>query len=97
VGHVLVALRTDLFLPDQIFRERMDAILQMLKASPPSPGTQRVLVPGEIEFAHEATAIARGIALAVPVAAQLTSFGAELGVTFPSPIAQTVKTESFSA
>jgi hypothetical protein len=54
-------------------------------------------VPGEIEFAHEATAIARGIALAVPVAAQLTSFGAELGVTFPSPIAQTVKTESFSA
>ena len=96
VGHVLVALRTDLFLPDHVFRERMDAILQMLKASPPAPGTQRVLVPGEIEFAHEATAMARGIALAAPVSTRLTTFGAELGVTFPPPVAQKT-TESFSA
>jgi LDH2 family malate/lactate/ureidoglycolate dehydrogenase len=85
VGHVLAALRTDLFVPARDFRSRMDAILRMLKASPPAPGGgPRVLVPGEIELASEAANRKRGIALARPVADQLVSLGAELGVAFPS-------------
>ena len=38
VGHVLAAVRTDLFMTDDEFRERMDAILRMLKAAPAAPG-----------------------------------------------------------
>ncbi len=38
VGHVFAAVRTDLFVPEAEFRGRMDAILRMLKASPPAPG-----------------------------------------------------------
>src|SRR4029079_5809763 len=37
VGHVFGAVRTDLFVPAAEFRTRMDAILRMLKASPPAP------------------------------------------------------------
>lgn len=87
VGHVLAAVRTDLFLPEGEFRSRMDAILRLLKASPPAPGAARVLAPGEIELEHEAENLARGIALAPQIEAQLAALGAELSVPFPAPIA----------
>lgn len=87
VGHVLAAIRTDLFVPDADFRGRMDAILGLLKAAPPAPGqTSRVLVPGEIELAHEARHRADGIALPSQIVDQLVAFGDPLGVTFPAPI-----------
>jgi LDH2 family malate/lactate/ureidoglycolate dehydrogenase len=96
VGHVLAAVRTDLFITERTFRERMDAILEMLKASPPAPGVERVLVPGEIEFAHESRAREHGIALTGPITAQLTSLGEELGVRFPSPLTASVSSGSAS-
>ncbi|MPY90024.1 MAG: Ldh family oxidoreductase [Luteitalea sp.] len=85
VGHVLAAVRTDLFVTGGEFGERMDAILQMLKASPPVPGEQRVLVPGEIERAHELRHREQGITLAGPIAGQLARLGEELGVSVPCP------------
>jgi LDH2 family malate/lactate/ureidoglycolate dehydrogenase len=86
VGHVLAAVRTDLFITDGEFRARMDAVLKMLKASPPAPGSERVLAPGEIELAHESRARQHGIELAAAIAGQLAHLGAELGVPFPSPL-----------
>jgi LDH2 family malate/lactate/ureidoglycolate dehydrogenase len=83
VGHVLAAVRTDLFLPDAEFRSRMDAILRMLKASPAAPGTERVLAPGDIERAHEEANTRLGIPLDETIAAQLAKFGASVGVAFP--------------
>jgi LDH2 family malate/lactate/ureidoglycolate dehydrogenase len=98
VGHVLAAVRTDLFLPDSEFRARMDDILRMLKASPAAPGLAgRVLAPGEIELAHEARHREQGIALAVQIAAQLADFGAGLGVPFPPHLAQPSPSESAPA
>jgi LDH2 family malate/lactate/ureidoglycolate dehydrogenase len=91
VGHIMAAVRTDLFGTDAAFRERMDAILRMLKASPPAPGVARVLVPGEIELANERRARQHGIDLSPAVAAQLTSLGDELGVEFPSCLAASVR------
>jgi LDH2 family malate/lactate/ureidoglycolate dehydrogenase len=86
VGHVLAAVRTDLFVSDAEFRARMDAILSMLKAAPPAPGAERVLVPGEIELANEASARTHGIALPPAIATQLAEFGEPMGVPFPSPL-----------
>jgi LDH2 family malate/lactate/ureidoglycolate dehydrogenase len=85
VGHVFAAVRTDLFVTGKQFRERMDAILRMLKASPAAPGGQRVLTPGEIEFANESRMRDEGIALPEAIAGQLLGLGEELDVTFPSP------------
>lgn len=87
VGHVLAAVRTDLFLPESKFRERMDSILKMLKAAPPAPGGERVLVPGEIEFANERRMRKQGIALGEPIVRQLAKLSEELGVPLPSPLA----------
>jgi LDH2 family malate/lactate/ureidoglycolate dehydrogenase len=88
VGHVFAALRTDLFVAEAQFTERVDAILRMLKCAPSAPGVSRVLVPGEIELANEVRMRAEGIPLAAPIASQLETLGAELGVAFPAPIAQ---------
>jgi LDH2 family malate/lactate/ureidoglycolate dehydrogenase len=86
VGHVFAAVRIDLFLPAAEFRRRMDEILRMLKASPPAPGYERVLGPGEIELAHEQRHRQSGIVLARSVVSQLTALGEELDVAFPAPI-----------
>jgi len=83
VGHVLAAVRTDLFVDGDAFKQRMDSILRMLRSAPPAPGADRVLLPGEIELASESTMRARGIPLAPPIAAQLEKLGDDLGVPFP--------------
>jgi LDH2 family malate/lactate/ureidoglycolate dehydrogenase len=86
VGHVLAAIRTDLFLSDEAFRDRMDAILLMLKAAPPAPGVERVLIPGEIELANESRLRQQGIELAPAIVAELASFGETVDVPFPSAL-----------
>jgi len=98
VGHVLAAVRTDLFVPEDAFRRRMDTILRMLKASPPAPGGHgRVLVPGEVELEEESRNRAQGVALAAPIAAQLSALARELDVAFPAPCAVQPSPESGSA
>jgi LDH2 family malate/lactate/ureidoglycolate dehydrogenase len=98
VGHVFAAVRTDLFLPAGEFAARMDAILGMLKASPVAPGAgARVLIPGEIELAHEARNRERGISMTPAIVSLLTAFGAELGVPFPPALAQRQDSESARA
>jgi LDH2 family malate/lactate/ureidoglycolate dehydrogenase len=72
----------------------MDDILRMLKASPAAPGGERVLVPGEIEFAHESRARKHGIALAEAIVGQLATLGGGLGVPLPSPLADSSQSAS---
>lgn len=98
VGHVLAAVRTDLFLPGAEFTSRMDQILGLLKAVPPAPGVAgRVLVAGEIELAHEANNRRRGVVLSPAIAAQLATFGESLGVPFPRPVPQPHDSEPATA
>jgi LDH2 family malate/lactate/ureidoglycolate dehydrogenase len=83
VGHVFAAVRIDLFLSAEEFRQRMDAILGLLKASPAAPGAERVLLPGEIELRNEARHQELGIPLADEISKQLSDLGDELSVVFP--------------
>ncbi len=83
LGHVFAAYRTDMFLPAGEFACRMDEILRMLKAAAPAHGVDRVLAPGELEFATEARNRKTGIFLPEEVVAQLSDLGAEVGVAFP--------------
>lgn len=83
LGHVFAAYRTDLFLPAGEFARRMDEILRMLKAAAPAPGVERVLAPGELEYATEARNRKLGIELSKEVVAQLSQLGGQVGVPFP--------------
>jgi len=86
LGHVFVALRTDLFMPAKEFAARMDTILEMLTASPPASGVERVLAAGELEMQNEVTNRALGVPLAPSVVDQLATLGSELDVTFPDAL-----------
>lgn len=85
LGHVLTAIRTDLFLPADVFRSRMDEILRLLKRCPTVEGVERVLAPGEPEMRNEAQNRRCGIAIAPEVAAQLRQLGNDLRIAFPAP------------
>lgn len=83
LGHVLAAMRTDVFLPAEVFAARMDEILRLLKASPAGDGAERVLVPGEPELANESRNRRFGIAVAAEVVLQLKRLAGELSIEFP--------------
>ncbi|MFI5357687.1 MAG: Ldh family oxidoreductase [Opitutales bacterium] len=80
LGQVFTAIRTDLFLPAPEFARRMDEILTMLKTSPPAVGVERVLAPGEVEFATEERMRAEGIPVPEEVIDQLFELGGKVGV-----------------
>jgi LDH2 family malate/lactate/ureidoglycolate dehydrogenase len=94
LGHVFLAMRTDLFMTTEEFAARMDEILRTLKSSPPSPETERVFAPGEIESQSEAKNRVLGIALLQSVVDELTTFGAELNVAFPNAKAMEARAEA---
>lgn len=49
VGHFLVALRPDLFMSLEEFKERMDYLYRRVVGSEPMAGVDRIYYPGEIE------------------------------------------------
>jgi len=49
VGHFLVALKPDLFLTTEEFKERMDYLYQRVVSSEKMYGVERIFFPGEIE------------------------------------------------
>lgn len=49
VGHFLVAIKPDLFMSLDEFRERMDYLYQRVVGSDKAAGVERIYFPGEIE------------------------------------------------
>jgi LDH2 family malate/lactate/ureidoglycolate dehydrogenase len=88
LGHVVAALRSDVFLPAGAFAGRMREIIEMLKACPAALGVDRVLLPGEIEAEKELRSRRCGVALASEIVQQLMSLGAEVDVPFPNTLPQ---------
>lgn len=83
IGHFMAAFRIDCFMPAEIFRERVDALIRLMKDCPPAPGSDRVLVPGEIEYETEQQRRAQGIPIHSAVKHDLVNLGQELGVVPP--------------
>lgn len=83
VGHVFVALRTDLVMNSTEFGERVDESVAMLTSSQPLPGISRVLAPGEPELASESRNRKSGVSIPSEVATELANLGDEVSVVFP--------------
>ena len=83
VGHVMIAIRRDLFITTEEFDGRIKELFAMLTASPPVPGVERVLLPGEPELRAEAQNREIGIALGKEVVEELMDLGNRVGVIFP--------------
>jgi LDH2 family malate/lactate/ureidoglycolate dehydrogenase len=83
IGHVFMAIRPDLFMPLAEFADRMDTMIDRLKASVPAAGVDEVLMPGEPEVRREAERMQTGIPLTAEVLASLEPEAAEYGIPLP--------------
>lgn len=62
-GHFIMVLRVDNFMPIDEFKGRMDAMIREFRASQPSEGFNRVMLPGEPEFEQKEQRLKTGIPL----------------------------------
>ncbi|KZM20327.1 uncharacterized protein EKO05_0007036 [Ascochyta rabiei] len=74
VGHFLVAIKPDLFMSIEEFKERMDYLYQRVVGSDRMSGTDRIYYPGEIEDLNRQKRLRDGIPL---VAAEVEALNKE--------------------
>ena len=83
VGSLYVALDPACFVGRRAFIARMARLSELIKATPPRPGFEEVLVPGEPEARAAEQARARGIELEESAIGVLADLGAAESVAFP--------------
>ncbi len=81
LGHFVMALNIEAFMPVDAFKRRMDARIRAIKNSERLPGVEEILMPGERELRLEHERRRSGVPLSVNVLDQVAAVAAELGVT----------------
>ncbi|HSA82062.1 MAG TPA: Ldh family oxidoreductase, partial [Geminicoccaceae bacterium] len=87
VGHFFLAMRPDLFLGREVWRERMDEMVERLKSTPRAEGVEEVMLPGEIEARTAAERRRSGVPFTPDVWADLEREAELAGVDLPAPVA----------
>jgi ureidoglycolate dehydrogenase (NAD+) len=72
LGHYFCVINPSKFTDPENFLERMDHMMDELRAVPPAPGVSQVYVPGEIEQSHREYNLRHGISIASTVHEYLT-------------------------
>ncbi|WP_108660970.1 Ldh family oxidoreductase [Acuticoccus kandeliae] len=85
VGHLMFAIRPDLFIPRAELEARMDTFVERVRALPRAAGVDEILMPGEPEVRTEAKRRAGGIPITDNIVRDLTILGESEGVAFPAP------------
>ncbi len=83
-GHAFVAIDIGAMMPLEIFKQRMDKMIRSIKQSPKAKGSERIYLPGEMEWERRENALSRGISLPADVVANLKKMGEELGISSPA-------------
>lgn len=83
VGHLFMLMRPDLFMPLQLYRERMDIFHDRLKALPRAKGVEEILMPGELETKIEKRREAEGIPVNGKILDELAELARRLGLDLP--------------
>ena len=85
-GACFIAIDVASILPLDQFKARMDAMIRDLRAAPKARGSDRIYVPGEMEWERRAKALTEGIVLPPDVAVGLTTLASDTGVKFHGTI-----------
>lgn len=80
VGHVMIAVDPEAFLPRQDFEARLERLINEVKTAPPIDPNQPVLLPGEAEEERARRRLAHGIPVDVQTVDRLAILAEELGV-----------------
>jgi len=84
VGHFILALRPDIFMPAESFNERMAALVTKVHENPRAEGFSEILIPGEPEARIEAGRLQGGIPYNRADLAPLLDLAKARGVSLPA-------------
>lgn len=82
IGHFFGAMRVDAFRPAEAFKKDMDDWIEGFRKAKPSPGNEKVLIPGDPEREMEAERIKSGIPLVASVAEDLKKLAERFEINF---------------
>ncbi|MFM7628392.1 MAG: Ldh family oxidoreductase [Algoriphagus sp.] len=82
IGHFFGAMRVDAFRPADEFTSHMDQWIRRFRSATPTPGHDKVLIPGDPERELESVRRTQGIPLLPPVVQDLRELGNKFGVPF---------------
>ncbi len=80
LGQAFIVIHVGAILPIEDFKRRVDQIIRELRHSPKAKGSERVYVPGEIEWGKREDALKHGIELPQPILSSLHRLGQQLGL-----------------
>ncbi len=80
VGHMVIAIKPDLFMKRPEFKARMDNFVARAKAVPHAQGFDEILIPGEPESRRAASGRREGVSVTPEVLADLQAEADRLGV-----------------
>jgi LDH2 family malate/lactate/ureidoglycolate dehydrogenase len=83
VGHFLMAIDPEVFMPRDEFQTRLEQLLGEIKAAEPIQPDGEILLPGELELRRERECERAGIPIDEQTVARLRELSAELGVACP--------------
>jgi ureidoglycolate dehydrogenase (NAD+) len=80
LGHAFIAINIGNIIPIESFTKQIDEVIAELRQAPKAKGSERIYVPGEIEWEKRADALVNGIPLPELVFASLYRTGQQLGI-----------------
>ena len=84
IGHAFAAVRLDQFGDPELFKRGLDSMVQTLNESPPAPGFERVLVPGQKEAETLKHRQEHGIPISDSTWSELQSLSQQFGIPLES-------------
>ena len=79
-GHAFVAINVGAIMPIDLFRERMDWVVGNIKEAPKANGSDRIYLPGEMEWERREGALSQGMTLPADVIASLDGLAQDVGL-----------------
>lgn len=84
-GHVHIAIDIARFIEPAAFKQRVDEVVAMLKATPRIPGVDDILMPGERAWRTQQTQLRDGVVIPAGVADDLSALARRLAINSPFP------------
>ncbi|MDG2129511.1 MAG: Ldh family oxidoreductase [Fuerstiella sp.] len=81
IGHVFAALRLDQFGDPDTIKGGLDVMMRKFNESPPAPGFERVMIPGQPEEECMQNRLRDGIPLSPSTVTDLSSLAEQFGIT----------------
>ena len=79
-GHAFIVIDVGSIMPIQEFKDRIDWLIREIKGAPKAKGSERIYLPGEMEWERRDKALKEGMQLPEDVIASLAGLAEDVGL-----------------